>query len=39
MPERAEHIPSHVSLTAGAYRDGGVFDYHLNHEYTSREGR
>ncbi len=22
----------------GAYRDGGVFDYHLNHEYTSREG-
>ncbi len=22
----------------GIYRDGGLFDYHLNHEYTGREG-
>lgn len=22
----------------GIYRDGGIFDYHLNHEYTNREG-
>lgn len=22
----------------GIYRDGGLFDYHLNHEYTGKEG-
>lgn len=22
----------------GTYRDGGIFDYHLNHEYTFKEG-
>jgi hypothetical protein len=38
IPLVIEGLKDIYGAPRGVYRDGGLFDYHLNHEYTGKEG-